>query len=265
MLIDAKSLQRFLNAHGATLKDDGDFGDLSLKAARSYLATLGSKVTSYQPGWPDERVIVAIEQSAIKFSAGYDLGVIDGIAGVRTQIGLEKWQDYIQFQAPQLEEPAPASAPISWPRQRDMIAFYGQPGENQTHLESPYPLYLDWQLSERASGFSIHEKCHDSALRVMKRVLSAYGEPAIHSLGLDQFGGCLNVRKMRDSRSWSVHAWGAAIDWDADRNQLRQTSKTAQMAKPQYKTFLDLWAEEGWLSLGRARNFDWMHVQAARL
>ena len=25
------------------------------------------------------------------------------------------------------------------------------------------------------------------------------------------------------------------------------------------------WEEEGWISLGRARDFDWMHVQAARL
>lgn len=264
MQIDARSLQAFLVSHGAAIKIDGAFGPLSLKAARSYLATLGSQLTSYQPAWPDERVETAVEQALIR-SIGYDLGVIDGIAGVRTQIGLEHWQDHVQFVAPPPAPEAPPAARASWPRQRDMVAFYGQPGKNQTELVSPYPLYLDWALSEQVSRFSIHEKCHDSALRVMNRVLSAYGEAAIHSLGLDQFGGCLNVRKMRNGTSWSVHAFGAAIDWDADRNQLRQTSKTAQMAKPEYKTFLDLWEEEGWLSLGRSCNFDWMHVQAARL
>ena len=62
-----------------------------------------------------------------------------------------------------------------------------------------------------------------------------------------------------------MHAWGIAIDWDADRNPLRATSKDAAMATPRYAKFLDLWEEEGWLSLGRARNFDWMHVQAATL
>ena len=25
------------------------------------------------------------------------------------------------------------------------------------------------------------------------------------------------------------------------------------------------WEDEGWISLGRRRNFDWMHIQAARL
>jgi hypothetical protein len=37
------------------------------------------------------------------------------------------------------------------------------------------------------------------------------------------------------------------------------------MAQPEYAPFLDLWEAEGFVSLGRARNFDWMHVQAARL
>ncbi len=63
----------------------------------------------------------------------------------------------------------------------------------------------------------------------------------------------------------STHSWGIAIDWDADRNPLRATSKTALLATPPYAKFLDLWEEEGFVSLGRARNYDWMHVQAARL
>jgi len=31
------------------------------------------------------------------------------------------------------------------------------------------------------------------------------------------------------------------------------------------EAFWKAWEEEGWLSLGRSRNFDWMHVQACRL
>jgi hypothetical protein len=99
----------------------------------------------------------------------------------------------------------------------------------------------------------------------MTKILKIYGHDALVRLGLDQFGGCLNVRKMRNGSAWSTHAWGIAIDWDADRNQLRWGKDRALMAQPEYAPFLDAWEAEGWLSLGRARNFDWMHVQAARL
>lgn len=261
-MIDDRSVQRFLKAQGfyAGLID-GDYGTKSDTAARALLVSMGARST-YRAAWSTGRVRVAIEQAMIT-AIGVDLGVIDGIAGVRTQIGLERWQDHITFVRPPLADaeigPAPAT---NWPRSNDLRAFYGEPGQNQTMLVSPYPLYLDWELGSKVSKFSIHEKVHDSALRVMGRVLSHYGEEAIHRLGLDQFGGCLNVRRMRNGTAWSTHAWGIAIDWDADRNGLRETHRTARLAQPDYKPFLDLWEAEGWTSLGRARDFDWMHVQA---
>lgn len=261
MMIDDRSVQRFLQAKGFYAGSiDGDFGPKSQEASRKLLASMGSAETSYVPAWRDDRVRVAIEQAMFE-SIGQDLGKIDGIAGVRTQIALERWQDHITFAAP---SPGHIDAPM-WPLQRDIEKFYGKPGENQAMLVSPYPLYLDWDVRTSVARFSIHEKCHDAALRVMERVLSHYGPVEIHRLGLDQFGGCLNVRKMRNGSQMSTHSWGIAIDWDADRNPLRATSKTALMATPPYSKFLDLWEEEGFVSLGRARNYDWMHVQAARL
>lgn len=264
MFIDSRSVQRFLQAQGLYQGEiDGDFGDRSLRGSRIFLKGLADSVSSYKPAWPDGRVRIALEQAMMK-DIGADIGMIDGIAGVRTQIGAERWQEHITFTRPPLPD-APPHQPKVWPRQKEISDFYGQPGENQVRLHSPYALFLDWDLSEKVASFLIHEKCHDSALRVMKRVLDHYGTQRIHDLGLDQFGGCLNVRKMRNGSSWSTHAWGIAIDWDADRNKLRETARTARMARPEYAPFLDLWEEEGWISLGRERNFDWMHVQAARL
>jgi hypothetical protein len=75
----------------------------------------------------------------------------------------------------------------------------------------------------------------------------------------------MNVRKMRGSDAWSMHSWGIALDFDANRNALRMTSKEAAFAKPAYNQWWKLWEDEGWVSLGRERNYDWMHVQAARL
>ncbi len=81
----------------------------------------------------------------------------------------------------------------------------------------------------------------------------------------DQFGGSLNVRRIRGGKSWSMHSWGIAIDFDPANNQLRWGRDRARFAKPEYEAFWAAWEEEGWVSLGRTRNFDWMHVQAARL
>lgn len=262
MLITNSSVQRALKAAGFYAGAiDGAFGPKSLEAARLYAATRSGKNVDL---WSPARVRLAVEQ-AIMTDAGFYRSSIDGIAGPATQVAAEKWQDHITFDRPSPNPGAGVPASTVWPRQNDLRAFYGNPGENQTMLVSPYPLYLDWDLNARVSKFSIHEKCHDSALRVMNRVLSHYGENAIHRLGLDQFGGCLNVRKMRNGTAWSTHAWGIAIDWDADRNPLRTSFARSQMGKPEYSKFLDLWEEEGWVSLGRARNFDAMHVQAARL
>ena len=38
----------------------------------------------------------------------------------------------------------------------------------------------------------------------------------------------------------------------------------ARFAEPQYDAWWALWEEAGWISLGRTRNYDWMHVQACR-
>ncbi|MCF8078467.1 MAG: hypothetical protein K9K88_04215 [Desulfobacterales bacterium] len=46
------------------------------------------------------------------------------------------------------------------------------------------------------------------------------------------------------------------LKWGRDR---------AHFARTEYDAWWRLWEEEGWVSLGRQRNFDWMHVQAAQL
>jgi hypothetical protein len=70
---------------------------------------------------------------------------------------------------------------------------------------------------------------------------------------------------MRGGSAWSTHAWGIAIDWNPSSNKLKWGREQATLARPEYDAWWDIWEEEGWLSLGRARNYDWMHVQAARL
>lgn len=97
------------------------------------------------------------------------------------------------------------------------------------------------------------------------RVHGHYGEQRIRDLGLDLFGGCYNNRKMRGGSNLSMHALAIAIDHDPERNQLRWGRDRAAFAKPVYDAWWRFWADEGWVSLGRERDMDWMHIQAARL
>jgi len=188
----------------------------------------------------------------------------DGIAGPKTLAEL--------FPAPIPErdvdppdDPGRTHHENEWPRQKDVATFFGEVGKHQTMLELPYPMRLAWDLRQPVKRFSIHEKVHDSALRCFERIADAYDAEARRLTGIDLFGGCLNVRKMRGGSSWSMHSWAIAIDFDPARNQLRWDRTKARLALPDCRTFWQIWESEGWLSLGRARDMDWMHVQAAKL
>jgi hypothetical protein len=105
----------------------------------------------------------------------------------------------------------------------------------------------------------------DSASRAFDKILSEYGQEGIKEIGVDIFGGSLNVRRMRGGSRYSMHSWAIAIDFDPERNQLRWNRPKARLSHADCNRFWEIWEAEGWVSLGRARDFDWQHVQAARL
>jgi hypothetical protein len=148
---------------------------------------------------------------------------------------------------------------------KSMVAAYGPVGENQTSVVLPYPMVLAWDPAMSIKRMTCHARCADAFIQIFEDVLDAYGAKDIKRLRLDQFGGCLNVRKMRGGNSWSIHSWGAAVDIDPDRNQLRWGRDKASLAKKDYDRFWQIVEEQGAVSLGREKNFDWMHFQFARL
>jgi hypothetical protein len=155
---------------------------------------------------------------------------------------------------------------MNWPTEAQCPKFYGKMGENQTQIVLPYPMVLDWAPGTRITEMTCHEKVADAMLRVFTKLKGEYGEEKLRELGIDQFGGCLNVRLKRGSKSsWSIHSWGCAVDLDPDRNQLRWDMKRAQFGKPEYIPMWKIIEGEGAVSLGRARGFDPMHWQFARL
>ena len=163
-------------------------------------------------------------------------------------------------------QPIPAAGPATkWPRQSECDAFYGEKGKNQKMLVLPYRMRLAWEPSKEVTRFSCNAKVHDAFLAVFSEILAHYGEARLRTLRLDLFGGCLNVRLMRGGTQWSMHSWGIAVDLDPSHNTLRMKHDRAQFAREEYEPFWRIVESQGLVSLGRARDYDWMHFQAARL
>lgn len=210
--------------------------------------------------WPDNRLLIgAIQYFCMKNNI--DAGPIDGYWGPQTEHGYQQAMSLITNGV--VEEEWRNDFPIN--SEAELNAFYGAVGTNQTSITLPYEHIIAWAPEKKIKKYTCHEKVADSVVRILTRVVDHYGVDQIKELGLDQWGGCLNVRKMRGGSRWSMHSWGVAIDYDPTRNRLRWGRDKANFAKPVYDLWWRLWEEEGWTSLGRAKNYDWMHVQAVRL
>jgi hypothetical protein len=148
---------------------------------------------------------------------------------------------------------------------KNLIAKYGKPnvtGEGYlVTINLPYPMRLAWDLDTQVHKMRCHKLVADKFLAVFNELMRVYGYKKIVELGIDKFGGCFNFRKMRGGNDWSTHSWAVAIDLDPGRNKLKETSKTARFARPEYKAMIDVFYKHGFISLGREKNYDWMHFQ----
>lgn len=227
-----EELQSALVERGHAIDIDGDFGARTEEAVRKFQTTFG-----LDP---------------------------DGIVGPATIAELGKPFEDLPPAPPPMKT-GTSAVKNKWPRQASCPSFYGAVGKSQKTLILPFPMRIAWDKGKVVTKFSVHSKVHDSAARVFARIASEYSEAQRRETGIDLFGGCLNVRVMRGGSAYSMHSWGIAIDFDPERNQLKWGRDQARLAKPDCERFWKAWEDEGWLSLGRARNFDWMHVQAALL
>ena len=236
---------------------------------------LRANVGALRPGherWSAARRGVAAGQLVLAAS-GHAPGQIDGLAGVNTAEALAAYDHATASGRTEVVPRRPAAdyTPVrgAFPRQKDCPTFYGKPGPavvaQLVKVQLPFPFRIDWALSQKVSTFSLHARCADSARSALARIASHYGETEMRKLGLDRFAGSYNHRKMRGGTSWSMHAYGCAIDFYAGPNGLRVPAPEALFSGKVYAPFFDIWEEHGWTSLGRTINRDWMHVQAASL
>ena len=227
------------------------------------------------------------EIQAALFDLGFYTGRLDGWFSTLTKRAIKFYQTYIgeeptgKITDEQVQEllppkervehvitPPPAFTKNVWARsnERDLVKMYGERDTNQTMLYVPYPMVLAWQTKTKIERFSIHEKCHDSALRALKRVRDAYSPEDIVKHGFNKFAGCLNVRKAKGGDFWSRHSWGIAIDIDSARNRYSASKSEAYLSRTKAcDEFIRIWRdEENWRWGMDMWGKDAMHFEATK-
>jgi hypothetical protein len=266
-------VQDHLKAKGHYAGPSHGIADAATDAAVTRgLAQRQAEIPAGATGFPLRRRLVMMLQLICK-DKGIACDPIDGYWGQITQTAWDSLvflMDHGRLPEPWRDRDQPAANPQNWPRdtgsQAEMRGFFGQPGRPPIKkVACPWPLKLAWAPAQRVTHIGCHAKVADSLGRVLAKVHAHYGTPELARLRLDLYGGCFANRKKRGGTTWSTHAWAAAIDWDPARNQLTWGRDRASLAAPVYDFWWKAWEAEGWVSLGRSRNFDWMHVQAARL
>ncbi|MDH3068037.1 M15 family metallopeptidase [Akkermansia sp. N21169] len=185
-----------------------------------------------------------------------DLGLdADGIPGDKTL--------HAVAEALNLESPS-----RHWPTQAEVRSgksIFGQPGTHLVTIRVPYPLKLSWDTGTSVEKITCHEQVADAITSIFQQTKDAYGIDRISALGLDLYGGCYSNRAIVGGKSLSMHAFGIAIDLDPDHNGLNTHAPKARFSSPEYDTFWKIVESEGGISLGRERDYDWMHFQFSTL
>lgn len=181
--------------------------------------------------------------------AGFWL-VIDGFWGPKSQAAC---RNYLKSLMPY---------PNPWPGsdQASLRRFYGEPGDeaNLVTIGFPYRMLYDGKAVTRTR---CHWRVADSLLRILNDIRGQFADaPDIVDEATD-YGGCYNYRPKRGGTSWSLHAWGAAIDLDADDNTFRDSWP---MKADMPLEIMEAFAREGWTSAGAFWGYDAMHFQATR-
>ena len=186
------------------------------------------------------------------------LGVdADGIPGPKTALAL---LDRLGIRQPE----------HSWPSQEEVRSgksVFGRAGDesNMTSIKLPYIMRLAWETNTTVSTMRCHKLVAEPLVRIFQATLDHYGMEKIRELGLDLYGGCINNRSIIGGKATSMHAWGIAVDMDPDRNGLNIPAPKAVLSGPEYAAFWRFVEAEGAVSLGRSRDYDWMHFQFATL
>jgi hypothetical protein len=133
--------------------------------------------------------------------------------------------------------------------------------KNLVYIVPPYPMVMG---SISISKIRINRACAASLERVLKNIWTMCGKDynTIKRLNYHVFSGSYNYRLKRNGSALSMHAYGAAIDFDAPNNMMGDKTPGFTPESIIVKAF----EQEGWVWGGRWKNgIDGMHFQCAKI
>jgi hypothetical protein len=178
--------------------------------------------------------------------------VPDGWWGPRSMEACQKHLRSLMPNPPEFPHPGMSS----------MLAFYGQPGQVPlTKVPVPFSMQL-YDGDTPVSSISVHDRCAESLSKILIDLAVEYPDHASRkAAGITKFFGSYVNRKQRGGTAPSKHAWGVAIDLDANRNGLHTPWPTKSSMPFQ---IMEIFARHGWVNLGWIIWRDAMHFQATR-
>jgi hypothetical protein len=182
---------------------------------------------------------------------------VDGIAGQKTWAAI----------AEALGVNTNTKAVAKFPTQavvRSGVSIFGKPGD-ESNLVNIKPAYQLYYCGKAVKTIRVHKVIAPNVEAALKEILAHYGLDEIKRLGLDQYSGSYNYRKSTGASSLSMHAWGIALDFAAEKNTYTMKKPQASLSHPDCNKWWEIWEKHGAVSLGRECNYDWMHLQFARL
>lgn len=112
-----------------------------------------------------------------------------------------------------------------WPHDdpASLAAFYGDPdkGEPGRHLVPVVPPFRMYYDGKPIGAIQFHRKAAPALKAALDEIWEKCGksQARVDAAGVSVFSGAYNPRKIRGSATrWSNHAYGAAIDFDAEHN-----------------------------------------------
>lgn len=147
-------------------------------------------------------------------------------------------------------------SPNPWPAsgQSALSQFYGAAGDENQLVSIIAPDGLLYE-GKQVKTLRCHHAVKDSLSRILNLLVQMYPDIA------EKYAGCYNNRPMRGGSTPSLHARGAAVDFDPESNGNHQHWPSS--AKMPFGV-MEIFAREGWLSAGAFWSRDSMHFQATR-
>ena len=142
---------------------------------------------------------------------------------------------------------------------------FGKPGDESYLVNVPvpegYPLKYE---GKPVSTVRVHYLIASKVQAILQDTINHYGtDIATVAPGLCVYSGSYNNRSVSNGSKKSMHAWGLALDFDAEANAYAFDHTKARLARPEYQAFWEIVASHGAFSLGKHADCDWMHFQFA--